>query len=164
MKERLERILRRYKLNQKEFAEKVGINKSTLSHIFSKNGRGGNLSQSTLEKIVYTFPDINMNWLRDGMGEMLRSNAAMVSQTTIDFNDKQVQEPVKAAIEEPFVNNESAQKAVENEIDNEIDNEIEHSNIERLNQFPLHEFNEKKIRRIVIFYTDNTFTDYLPEK
>lgn len=160
MKERLERILRRYKLNQKEFAEKVGINKSTLSHIFSKNGRGGNLSQSTLEKIVYTFPDINMNWLRDGMGEMLRSNAAMVSQTTIDFNDKQVQEPVKAAIEEPFVNNESEQKAVENG----IDNEIEHSNIERLNKLPLQEFNEKKIRRIVIFYTDNTFTDYLPEK
>ena len=160
MKERLERILRRYKLNQKEFAKKVGINKSTLSHIFSKNGRGGNLSQSTLEKIVYTFPDINMNWLRDGMGEMLRSNAAMVSQTTIDFNDKQVQEPVKAAIEEPFVNNESEQKAVENG----IDNEIEHSNIERLNKLPLQEFNEKKIRRIVIFYTDNTFTDYLPEK
>lgn len=160
MKERLERILRRYKLNQKEFAEKVGINKSTLSHIFSKNGRGGNLSQSTLEKIVYTFPDINMNWLRDGMGEMLRSNAAMVSQTTIDFNDKQVQKPVKAAIEEPFVNNESEQKAVENG----IDNEIEHSNIERLNKLPLQEFNEKKIRRIVIFYTDNTFTDYLPEK
>lgn len=160
MKERLERILRRYKLNQKEFAEKVGINKSTLSHIFSKNGRGGNLSQSTLEKIVYTFPDINMNWLRDGMGEMLRSNAAMVSQTTIDFNDKQVQEPVKAAIEEPFVNNESEQKAVENG----IDNETEHSNIERLNKLPLQEFNEKKIRRIVIFYTDNTFTDYLPEK
>ena len=160
MKERLERILRRYKLNQKEFAKKVGINKSTLSHIFSKNGRGGNLSQSTLEKIVYTFPDINMNWLRDGMGEMLRSNAAMVSQTTIDFNDKQVQEPVKAAIEEPFVNNESEQKAVENG----IDNETEHSNIERLNKLPLQEFNEKKIRRIVIFYTDNTFTDYLPEK
>lgn len=160
MKERLERILRRYKLNQKEFAEKVGINKSTLSHIFSKNGRGGNLSQSTLEKIVYTFPDINMNWLRDGMGEMLRSNAAMVSQTTIDFNDKQVQEPVKAAIEEPFVNNESERKAVENG----IDNEIEHPNIERLNKLPLQEFNEKKIRRIVIFYTDNTFTDYLPEK
>lgn len=160
MKERLERILRRYKLNQKEFAEKVGINKSTLSHIFSKNGRGGNLSQSTLEKIVYTFPDINMNWLRDGMGEMLRSNAAMVSQTTIDFNDKQVQEPVKAAIEEPFVNNESERKAVENG----IDNEIEHSDIERLNKLPLQEFNEKKIRRIVIFYTDNTFTDYLPEK
>ena len=160
MKERLERILRRYKLNQKEFAEKVGINKSTLSHIFSKNGRGGNLSQSTLEKIVYTFPDINMNWLRDGMGEMLRSNAAMVSQTTIDFNDKQVREPVKAAIEEPFVNNESEQKAVENG----IDNETEHSNIERLNKLPLQEFNEKKIRRIVIFYTDNTFTDYLPEK
>ena len=160
MKERLERILRRYKLNQKEFAKKVGINKSTLSHIFSKNGRGGNLSQSTLEKIVYTFPDINMNWLRDGMGEMLRSNAAMVSQTTIDFNDKQVREPVKAAIEEPFVNNESEQKAVENG----IDNETEHSNIERLNKLPLQEFNEKKIRRIVIFYTDNTFTDYLPEK
>lgn len=156
----MERILRRYKLNQKEFAKKVGINKSTLSHIFSKNGRGGNLSQSTLEKIVYTFPDINMNWLRDGMGEMLRSNAAMVSQTTIDFNDKQVREPVKAAIEEPFVNNESEQKAVENG----IDNEIEHSNIERLNKLPLQEFNEKKIRRIVIFYTDNTFTDYLPEK
>lgn len=94
------------------------------------------------------------------MGEMLRSNAAMVSQTTIDFNDKQVQEPVKAAIEEPFVNNESEQKAVENG----IDNEIEHSNIERLNKLPLQEFNEKKIRRIVIFYTDNTFTDYLPEK
>ena len=160
MKERLERILRRYKLNQKEFAEKVGINKSTLSHIFSKNGRGGNLSQSTLEKIVYTFPDINMNWLRDGMGEMLRSNAAMVSQTTIDFNDKQVQEPVKAAIEEPFVNNESERKAVENG----IDNVIEHPNLERLTKLPLQEFNEKKIRRIVIFYTDNTFTDYLPEK
>lgn len=54
--------------NQQEFVEKIGSDKSTVSQI--KN-RKLPITNSILDKIKNAFPNISVNWLITGEGEML---------------------------------------------------------------------------------------------
>lgn len=171
MKDRIDKMMRRYGLNQSQFAQKVGIPKSAMSHIFSKNGRGGHFSQQTLDRIIYAFPDINMSWLRDGIGEMLSSNA--VKQPTLNFSPSEPATVKRPTIETPkAITTETKNKSmpkfqyqhssdIESKNDNSSEEKAGLSNtiIEDLESHS----QGKKIKRIVIFYDDNTFTHYLPE-
>ena len=54
-------------LSNAEFAEKIGISTSSLSHIFS--GRN-NPSLDVVMRIHKAYPEVNLNWLLYGEGEM----------------------------------------------------------------------------------------------
>jgi transcriptional regulator with XRE-family HTH domain len=67
MKERIAQIIQSEGVTAAQFAEKIGISASSLSHILS--GRN-NPSLEVMMKIHKTFEDINLNWLLYGEGEM----------------------------------------------------------------------------------------------
>lgn len=67
MKERIIQIMQREGLSNADFAEKIGISTSSLSHIFS--GRN-NPSLDVVMRIHKACPYININWLLYGEGEM----------------------------------------------------------------------------------------------
>jgi transcriptional regulator with XRE-family HTH domain len=67
MKERIAQIIQSEGVTAAQFAEKIGISASSLSHILS--GRN-NPSLEVVMKIHKTFEDINLNWLLYGEGEM----------------------------------------------------------------------------------------------
>lgn len=56
-------------LSGNAFSVRIGINQSNLSKML--NGKQP-ISEKTLYKISSTFPELNMEWLRTGEGEMLR--------------------------------------------------------------------------------------------
>lgn len=73
MKNRIRQIQEREGMSQKDFAAAVGISAATLSSIY--NGR----TQPTgrlVDAIHRRFPDINVNWLMFGEGNMLESENA----------------------------------------------------------------------------------------
>ncbi len=72
MKSRLQAILHNYQLTAAEFAKIIGVNPSGLSHILS--GNRNNLSMDTILKILKKYPDINLDWLVLGKGEMLKTS------------------------------------------------------------------------------------------
>ena len=59
------------KLSPTQFAAAINIQRSTLSHILS--GRN-NPSLDFIIKVVETFPDINLDWLARGVGEMYKTS------------------------------------------------------------------------------------------
>jgi transcriptional regulator with XRE-family HTH domain len=67
MKERIAQIIQMEGLTAAQFAEKIGISASSLSHILS--GRN-NPSLEVVMKIHQTFDHLNLNWLLYGKGEM----------------------------------------------------------------------------------------------
>ena len=67
MKERIEHILRAKNMTAAEFAEKLGIQASGLSHILS--GRN-NPSLDFVMKLKTAFPEYNFDWLLLGVGPM----------------------------------------------------------------------------------------------
>ena len=60
---RLEKFIEIKKLSQSAFANKIGIQRSTLAHFFS--GRNKPSSDFFL-KIKETYPDLDLNWLISG--------------------------------------------------------------------------------------------------
>lgn len=67
MKDRIAQIMQKEGLSNVEFADKIGISTSSLSHIF--NGRN-KPSLEVVMRIHKAYPHINLNWLLYGEGLM----------------------------------------------------------------------------------------------
>lgn len=65
MRERIKEIIDREGMGQSQFADYIGVNRPTLSHILA--GRN-NTSLEVVMKIHQAFPKISMQWLLDGKG------------------------------------------------------------------------------------------------
>lgn len=66
MKERIKLLIQSLGLTQAEFAEKVGVQPSTLSNAL----RGRNdVSSTIIMKIHETYPEVSINWLMFGEGD-----------------------------------------------------------------------------------------------
>lgn len=92
MKDRIIQIMQMEGLTNAEFAEKIGISTSSLSHIF--NGRN-KPSLEVVMRIHKAYPRININWLLYGEGEMLESENRENADTApvgFDFRRENVSE------------------------------------------------------------------------
>lgn len=67
MKERIRLIMEKAKMSQQDFANRLGISPASLSSIFT--GRT-NPTNNHVQAIHRAFPEININWLMFGEGDM----------------------------------------------------------------------------------------------
>ena len=58
-------------LKSSSFADKIGVNRATISHILSGRNKP---SIDFLQKMIFSFPDLNLNWIVSGEGFMCISN------------------------------------------------------------------------------------------
>ncbi len=65
---RLELVIKSLDISDREFALKLGISPSTLSNVLG--GRRSNPSLDVLQKVKDAYPDINLNWLISGEGDL----------------------------------------------------------------------------------------------
>ncbi|MBR5149451.1 MAG: helix-turn-helix transcriptional regulator [Bacteroidaceae bacterium] len=65
MRERIKQIIEHEGMTQSQFADFIGVNRPTLSHVIA--GRN-NPSMEIVMKIHQKFPKINILWLLDGIG------------------------------------------------------------------------------------------------
>ena len=63
---RLETILRHYDLSAAVFADKINVQRSSISHLLSGRNKP---SLEFVLKLVRTFPEVNLYWLLNGKGE-----------------------------------------------------------------------------------------------
>ena len=67
MVERINLLLKAKNITARQFAEEIGIQPSGMSHIMS--GRN-NPSLDFVMKVIKRWPEVNINWLMLGKGEM----------------------------------------------------------------------------------------------
>ena len=70
MKDRIQKIIDNEQLSASKFSEVIGVQRSTISHIF--NGRN-KPTLDIVQKILVAYPDINETWLLLGTGNMYKS-------------------------------------------------------------------------------------------
>lgn len=63
MTDRFKTLLERLKLSPSEFADRIGVQRSSVSHVLSGRNKP---STDFLEKILNVFPDIDATWLITG--------------------------------------------------------------------------------------------------
>lgn len=144
MKERIIKIMECERMGQAQFASAIGIQRAAMSHIIS--GRN-NPSLDVMTKILHRYPQINPDWLLLGKGEMLRDNTpAMVPADNIAKNPPQIQVVPEGHQELPF---QESRKELENS------EKTWAVSVEK----PF-----KTVSKIMVFYSDNTYDTFVPEK
>jgi transcriptional regulator with XRE-family HTH domain len=137
MIERILEILKIKNLSPAQFADLIGVQRSSISHLISGRNKP---SLEFIQRILKTFPDINTDWMLSGKGPVMNDENNLNEEfsppmdlfhTETVAKEKNV-EPKKA---EP----EKVQKKKWSDPDG------------------------KKIEKIVCFYKDNTFREYSPE-
>ncbi|CAI8347154.1 MAG: Uncharacterised protein [Flavobacterium sp. SCGC AAA160-P02] len=112
---RIKEILDYNKLTASVFADKIGVQRSSISHILSGRNKP---SLDFIMKVINSFEDVDIYWLLNGSGSF----------------------PKKSKAPSP----------------------ISQSNISLISEEnPPH--SAKKINRIVVFYNDGTFDDYIKQ-
>ena len=164
MKDRISKILREEGMTATKFAEEIGVQASSISHIIS--GRN-NPSTDFVIKLLERFRGINAEWLLTGKGEMYKSTITGVKPDENNIytgKDTLFSSP-------PSVSEVNSPIANSSEIDGFDDDEPESPQKpfiadESVVSSPIKttSHTEKTVEKIVIFFTDKTFKSYNPHK
>lgn len=153
---RLSFIFEKFSLNASTFADKIGVQRSSMSHILSGRNKP---SLDFILKTYEAFPQINLNWLAIGEGPFLKADIASISNSKNDFefnkeinNDQNEISNLELDIEKKHESKNTFQKSTSDFIQ-QIDNEVPLS--------PLR--NESEIEQILFFYKDGTFKSFRPK-
>lgn len=138
------------------FADKCDIPRPTLSQLL--NGRNKKISNEVLDKIHVAYPELSMMWLMFGEGEMM---------SEIGKNITNLQSSI-------FDENEEFNEDIES--DDIKQNHVQDANpvVEALQSLSMimvktqdksgSSENEKRIVNIMVFYSDNSFESFVPNK
>lgn len=69
---RLEILLEYYSVSASAFADKIGVQRSALSHLLSGRNKP---SLDFVMRIIENYPDVDLYWLLNGMGSFPKNNA-----------------------------------------------------------------------------------------
>lgn len=143
MKERLNSILKHFKLTSSQFADEIGVQRSSVSHVLSGRNKPG---FDFVQKIMSKFPEISAEWLLTGIGEMLKNE--MLKK--ISMKEKELFE----TSDEIKNNSKKELKSSENESDKTIASSPINNKEEK--------DKKREIEKIIIIYKDKSFEEYNP--
>ncbi len=141
---RLNTILSVYNINASELAEKMDIQRSSISHILS--GRN-NPSLDFMIKIKNVFPDLSWDWLLKDEGPMYATGQENIPEENID--DSIPEGTTKVVTTAPSLFDET-NHPLEVENKNDLNTYNQNSNSTEVQK------RERKIKKIVWFYNDGT--------
>lgn len=145
---RLEIILDYYGINASTFADKIGVQRSSLSHLLSGRNKP---SLDFILKILDVYPEVDLYWILNGKGNFPKNNAipnefnSVASPTTPSFptnpsNADAINVFSESSIKEtPATLHQDSSEIMKNMFDDTIE-------------------------KIVFFYKDGTFKSFNPNQ
>jgi transcriptional regulator with XRE-family HTH domain len=189
-KVRIEKVIQMVGLTSGLFAQEIGIQTSTLSHILNERNKP---SLDVMKKILNRYPNINAEWLILGQGSIQRKESH--SQAPTLFGDEDINgsisdsniiyEPKKNDAEifsfqhqtvksEPVPVYTHPKTEIQQEKSHSFDktdsttqppimnNEIDVAQklVDAVENLKQNQIIEKKVRKIILYYSDNTFQEF----
>lgn len=140
---RLETIFDYYGLTASLFAEKINVQRSSISHLLSGRNKP---SLDFILKVIENFPEVELLWLLNGKGSFPKGENSSNGKLAFSYQEKTEQ-----------VNDLFSQENTVSKINTEIS-----SISPKYQSEDKSEYTDSKIERIVIFYADGTFKNYNP--
>ncbi|MBE0424463.1 MAG: helix-turn-helix transcriptional regulator [Lutibacter sp.] len=131
---RLNILMDYYEISAALLAEKIEVQRSSISHILSGRNKP---SLEFVLKILKAFPEVELYWLLNGIGSFPKQAEVKPSAPTL-FSEVETSE---VKINEPKAAVKQANQEIEHQSKENTDHEIE---------------------RIVIFYRNGSFKNYTP--
>lgn len=139
MKDRIAHIIRAKNLTAAEFAFRIGIQPSNVSHLLS--GRN-NPSLDFVKKLKETFPEYNLDWLVMGRGPIT------VSEPLV--------EPIPSVEHSPIV------EPQEKPSDSMAEDSLFEPTQDVVSNVPTAMSQKSELKQIIFVYSDHTFESILP--
>lgn len=98
--ERLNKVMDYYELSAAQFSEKIDVQRSSISHILSGRNKP---SLDFVLKILKEFPEVELYWLLNGVGNFPKIEEKISKPTPTLFSDEEVNPKVKEAVIENIV-------------------------------------------------------------
>lgn len=138
------------------FADKCDIPRPTLSQLL--NGRNKKVSNEVLDKIHVAYPELSMMWLMFGEGEMMSEigkNITNLQSSIFDENEEFNEDIESDDIKQNHVQDANpVVEALQSLSMNMVNTQDKSGSSE----------NEKRIVNIMVFYSDNSFESFVPNK
>jgi len=210
MVDRINVLLKAKNITARQFAEEIGIQPSGMSHILSERNKP---SLDFVMKVMTRWPEININWLMFGKGEMYVKGSELASpDENEDSNPSEnahpqvgeydlFSQPELSVQKQPFQklgndDNFSHPQQVDNQLDTNtvppVPSATDNGDQVAVNQQPTNDYQrptvpnssldenrtdsaakapapverslvKKKTVKVVVFYDDHTFAEYVPE-
>ncbi|MFO7923846.1 MAG: helix-turn-helix transcriptional regulator [Bacteroidales bacterium] len=169
MRDRLLKFLNKEQLSYARFAETIGVQPSNVSHILSGRNKPG---FDFIQKILTGYPSLNADWLITGKGSMYKADIRQGDLFGEDFNASQPAEHTGEKLSEQNTEYNDSEEDIadsekhENEFTN-VNKNIDGQNYKSKtgNEAEVNNVNKQKsIQKIIILYTDKSFTEYFPEE
>lgn len=146
MKERIIQFLSENNLTSTKFADVIGVQRSSISHILSGRNKP---SFDFIEKMLMAYPELDAQWLITGKGNMFSDQPSL-------FDQKIKQESVNriTPLESNIQNLTKEERAIvdsEQELGNIHNKELKSNKI------------QDDIERVIIFYSNGSFKEYKPD-
>ena len=136
MQEQIQEILRREDLSSSQFADKIGVQRSSVSHVLSGRNKPG---FDFIYKILESFTGINAEWLITGYGDMykqLRPSDELFDGPFSEISPAKDEINLSAKLETPG----GKDRTVESKT-----------------------LLKREVERVIVFFTDKTFREYKAE-
>ncbi|GAB2965765.1 helix-turn-helix transcriptional regulator [Hymenobacter coalescens] len=181
MVERIRLLLQARQLSPTQFADAIGVARPIMSHILGGRNKP---SLEVVQKIIAAFPDLSMPWLLTGQGAMLADASATMppapseepplvpadkvarrglraaKQPTEAPQSKHVASRIRGtAVEAP---REAVLQSNQLPIPGLPAAELPNTSHAAPSQPAIQATPSKTIRRVLVFYSDGTFTDFSP--
>ncbi len=158
--ERIKELIETLQLSNSEFAKQTNLNPATVSHILGGRNKA---SLQVIENIKSVFTNVNIDYLITGEGDLF------ANVTNVNAVKEPVSNPTMFPIEGVRVASigampPPAKKAAEPEKPEPVQVEPKPKTAPPPTPSPTTEAEatEKSVERIVIFYSDGTFSSYRP--
>jgi len=149
---RLEIILDYYTLNASSFADKIGVQRSSMSHLLSGRNKP---SLDFVMKIMEIFPDVDLYWILNGTGSFPKTDSQALNSKEEIFSEI-IKSPAPISSNENFMGED-----LFSEISSKGNEKSETRNLVQVKNSNLIS-EEGEIERIVFFYKNGTFKVYIP--
>ena len=146
MTDRILEIIKYLHISPSDFAEEIGVQRSSISHLISGRNKA---SLEFVQKILSRYPEINIDWLLNGNGQMLNKQLQTTVKEELPFETEKNDDVMEPSIEPEKPKN---QRETMNP---------EAPKIPLRKKLP--EPYERQVEKIIYLYKDKTFREYYPE-
>ena len=144
---RLEIILDYYSLNASSFADKIGVQRSSLSHLLSGRNKP---SLDFIIKVIDVFPEVDLYWILNGKGNFPKSENGVPTVLEIEKKSSSL----------PIVENTNSEPDLFSTVEKGIASTLSEST--PVESFKTENNSHEEIERIVVFFKNGTFKNYKP--
>ncbi|WP_458626691.1 helix-turn-helix domain-containing protein [Winogradskyella sp. PC D3.3] len=101
---RLQKVIDYYSESASSFAEKIGVQRSSISHILSGRNKP---SLDFVMKVLHTYPEVELHWLIDGKGNFPNQIPTLKPPKTNTIETPPKPQPSKQTLNTPSPNTNS---------------------------------------------------------